>query len=219
MWRASMKIRHLHILLKSSWEYPVGIKGSAAVAGYAYACWKAGMISQWCAWNRQGGAAGPARTQRGSPEDCGGMSVSEQLSYRMTSFQIHSSVFLAHLFYFVSKRHLKKVPAPARSSYRSRDGSRERGSAESVPGWAALKFWQGCRSQREEEGGGNKVNIGMDIRCQELILFHEKSSLSPLSLPPRMPQPRVSPGFIFLLGFIFCLPDSASPRWASSFPE
>ena len=27
-------------------EYPVGIKGSAAVAGYAYACWKAGMISQ-----------------------------------------------------------------------------------------------------------------------------------------------------------------------------
>lgn len=136
----------LHILLKSSWEYPVGIKGSAVVAGYAYACWKAGMISQWCAWNRQGGAAGPARTQRGSPEDCGGMSVSEQPSYRMTSFQIHSCVFLAHLFYFVSKRHLKKVPAPARSSYRSRDGSRERGSAESVPGWAALKFWQGCRS-------------------------------------------------------------------------
>ena len=131
----------------------------------------------------------------------------------MTSFQIHSSVFLAHLFYFVSKRHLKKVPAPARSSYRSRDGSRERGSAESVPGWAVLKFWQGCRSQREEEGGGNKVNIGMDIRRQELILFHEKSTLSPLSLPPRIPQPGVSPApfsFRQLFSTLLCLPATCS---------
>ena len=38
----------------------------------------------------------------------------------------------------------------------------------------------------------------MDIRRQELILFHEKSTLSPLSLPPRIPQPGVSPGFILL---------------------
>ena len=68
-------------------------------------------------------------------------------------------------------------------------------TAESVPGGAALKFCQGCRSQREGEGGGNKVNIGMGIRRQELILSHEKSTLSPLSLPPRIPQPRVSPGF------------------------
>ena len=38
----------------------------------------------------------------------------------------------------------------------------------------------------------------MDIRRQELVLFHEKSTLSPLFLPPRIPQPPVSPGFIFL---------------------
>ena len=74
----------------------------------------------------------------------------------------------------------------------------EKETAESVPGGAALKFCQGCRSQREGEGGGNKVNIGMGIRRQELILSHEKSTLSPLSLPPRIPQPRVSPGFILL---------------------
>ena len=74
----------------------------------------------------------------------------------------------------------------------------EKETAESVPGGAALKSCQGCRSQREGEGGGNKVNIGMGIRRQELILSHEKSTLSPLSLPPRIPQPRVSPGFIFL---------------------
>ena len=50
----------------------------------------------------------------------------------------------------------------------------EKETAESVPGGAALKSCQGCRSRREGEGGGNKVNIGMGIRRQELILFHDK---------------------------------------------
>ena len=151
-------------------------------------------------------------------QDAVGLTGSLRRNVRLWTAQLLNSLVcvspLAHLFYFVSKCHLEKVPAPARSSYRSRDGGRERDSAESVPGWAVLKFWQGCQSQREGEGGGKKVNVGMDIRRQELILFHEKSTLSPLSLPPRMPQPRVS-----LLGSFsfFCLPDWASPRWASSF--
>ena len=201
MWRASMKIRHLHILLKSSWEYPVDIKGSAAVAGYAYACWKAGMTARWCAWNRQGGTAGPAGrsgAHRKPADKCPSLNsrVTEWPASKFTRvcFPFSSPVLL--LFFF--KTPFKKVPAPARSSYRSRDGGREIDSAESVPGGAALKSCQGCRSRREGEGGGNKVNIGMGIRRQELILFHEKSTLSPLSLPPRISQPRVSPGFIFL---------------------
>ena len=154
-----------------------------------------------------GDAPGTVREGPLDLQDAAGLTGSLRTNVRLWTAELSNDQLLnslvcvsplAHLFYFLLKSYFKKVPAPARSSYRSRDGGREIDSAESVPGGAALKSCQGCRSRREGEGGGNKVNTGMGIRRQELILFHEKSTLSPLSVPPRIPQPRVSPGYFFL---------------------